>query len=344
MKLFDFESSLCLDPDFGGCSIIPPSVKMDRLGFKLQEAGFKMVYQGKVWQTWTHPKKLPEDKYIRLATNRISIFDFVLNAKIPHKGQVLNQLSMFWDNMLRQNGIKTHFVSAWGNNPYFDSKTFTFLKDEEDMGWRASIVDKLDMVPIESIIRNVLTGSANESYIQKGTVFGQRLPPGMFNGNKLPYLMFTPTTKEACGHDEAVPEKDVFDIYGSDIKTISILAFSLVNAFLETRGFMLADTKLEFGYNKQGDLVLADEMFTPDSSRFFKISEWEEAQKEKKAPSGWDKQPVRDWGKNLNPPISNKLDPENEEDVLRVQNTVVPEEIIQATSQRYQDIYEIITG
>jgi phosphoribosylaminoimidazole-succinocarboxamide synthase len=343
MKLFDFESSLCLDPYFGGCSIIPPNVKMDRLGSKLQEAGFKMVYQGKVWQTWTHPKKLPEDKYIRLATNRISIFDFVLNAKIPHKGQVLNQLSMFWDNMLRQNGIKTHFVSAWKDNPYFDSKTFALADDEEDMGLRASIVEKLDMIPIESIIRNVLTGSANESYIKDGTVFGKRLPPGMFNGNKLPYLMFTPTTKEACGHDKPIPEKDVFDIYGSDIRTISILAFSLVDAFLKETGFMPADTKLEFGYDKQGNIVLADEMFTPDSSRFFKISEWEEAQKEMKAPSGWDKQPVRDWGKSLNPPIS-KLYPEKKEDVLRVQKLIVPEEIIQATSQRYQDIYKIITG
>ncbi len=312
----------------GNVSLIPPGLQ-GRLHGILLRRGFKLIHEGKVWQTWTDPCLEKNGEVYRVATDRVSIFDFVLNGQIPGKGIVLNSLTQFWQNMMRKE-ILTHTSNI--------SST-----DETLMSGRGSIVKKLKMEPIECIVRGFLTGTGLISYNETGMVCGHVLPKGLFDGNRLPEPIFTPTTKEAVGHDIHMTEAEAIEKYGVQIRDLSLRAYGIINAYAEKHGYFLADTKFEFGRNQNGNLVLADEIGTPDSSRFWKISEWEESQKLGKSPSGWDKQFIRDWGKSLNPPIS-KLNPKIDADLLLVREIKIPQEIIEGTAERYQQIQKELMG
>ncbi|MFO0765131.1 MAG: phosphoribosylaminoimidazolesuccinocarboxamide synthase [Patescibacteria group bacterium] len=219
------------------------------------------------------------------------------------------------------------------------------LVGNADLQARATVVKKLDMIPIEAIVRNCLTGTGLKAYNETQQVCGHRLPKGLQDGDKLPYLLFTPTTKADVGHDEHVTADIVADEHGFDIERTSIQIFSLMQQFAHERGIILADTKFEFGEDRDNDcaLVLGDEVATPDSSRYWDVEVWQTMQKseKRKSPPSFDKQYVREWGIGAG---INKRDPLVAEDVAWVHAQEVPEDIINGAVELYRHIFYRLTG
>lgn len=265
-----------------------------------------------------------EDKLLIVVTDRISAFDVVFPNLIPNKGKVLNKLSEFWFNYTKDI-VANHMISTSFSD--FPTELFGF---KEELDGRTMLVKKAKMIEIECVVRGYLAGSALKEYRIEQTVCGIKLPPGLVEGDRLPEPIFTPASKAYTGHDENISEVEMANLIGRELteklKEISISLYVKASKHAEQRGIILADTKFEFGII-DGEIVLADELFTPDSSRFWPVDEYKPGGPQK----SFDKQYIRDYvesiGWDKNPPA-----PE------------LPENIIRQTELKYLEAYERITG
>lgn len=264
------------------------------------------------------------DKLLLVATDRISAFDYILEDEIPHKGAVLTQLSCFWFELL-DGVVENHLISAdvadlpGQFKPYADYLRGRFM-----------LVKKADMFPLECIVRGYLAGSGLKEYQKQGTVCGIELPSGLANSSKLPEPIYTPSTKaEIGGHDENISFERSAELVGEEdasrLRDLAIAVYSKARDHAAAQGIIIADTKFEFG-RVDGKIILADEVLTPDSSRFWPGDQYAEG---KDQPS-FDKQFVRDWldanwDRQGNPPR-------------------LPQEVVEKTSEKYIQAYETITG
>jgi phosphoribosylaminoimidazole-succinocarboxamide synthase len=266
-----------------------------------------------------------------VATDRISAFDVVLPCGIPKKGRVLNQLSAFWFEQTKDL-VPNHLVEAL----YDVNRLDDYLPPEKRFDYpdylagRSMVVKKVKRLPVECVVRGYLSGSAWEEYKQSGIISGLKLAKGLKQSQELPQPLFTPTTKAESGHDQPLSMKEVERLVGKTIaeemKQKSLAVYSYAQGYALARGIIIADTKFEFGL--EGDqLILIDELLTPDSSRIWETKLYKVGQSQ---PS-YDKQPVRDWlsesGWNKEPPAP-----------------MLPPKVIEATSRRYQQAYEMLTG
>ncbi|MFC1934503.1 phosphoribosylaminoimidazolesuccinocarboxamide synthase [Chloroflexota bacterium] len=266
-----------------------------------------------------------------IATDRISAFDSVLPCAIPDKGLVLNQLSTFWFNKTK-NLVPNHLIEVVDDVRSLDS----YLPSESRFTYppylagRSMIVKQVKRVDIECVVRGYLAGSAWAEYQQHGTVSGLPLPKGLQESQELPQPLFTPTTKAETGHDQPLGMTEIKRLVGEplaeEIQEKSLAIYSYAREYALTRGIIIADTKMEFGLD-DGKLILIDELLTPDSSRFWDALQYKVGQSQ---PS-YDKQPVRDWlvqsGWDKEPPAP-----------------MLPPEVIEATTKRYREAYERLTG
>jgi phosphoribosylaminoimidazole-succinocarboxamide synthase len=277
------------------------------------------LYSGKVRDIYD----AGDDRLLFVASDRISVFDVVLNEPITDKGRVLTAMTAFWLDVLKD-VAPNHLVSL-------DAGDFPAgAEDIPDVVGRTMLVRKAEMLPIECIVRGYISGSAWAEYKKSGTMHGMPLPAGMKESEKLPEPVFTPSTKAQEGHDENISFEAACDLVGVEtatrVRELSLATYQRGADLAESRGIIIADTKFEFGVI-DGQLALCDEILTPDSSRFWPADEWQPGS----APPSFDKQPVRDalaatgWNKQPPPPP-------------------VPQEIVDATHDRYVTIYERITG
>lgn len=296
--------------------------------------GLKLLSRGKVRDTCDLPFG-STDCLLSLATDGISIFDFVLNALVPMKGTILNCLNHFWSEHLCQFGIPTHLLAVGaGIDNYLPMR----LQGNADLQSRASVIRRMRMAPVEFIYRSVLTGSAISSYKNDSTVCKHQLPLGLQDGDSLPCILDTPTTKAEEGHDENIDFGAVRARWPSQTMS-GLQIFQICSNYCESRGIKLADTKFEFGESGR----IGDEIVTPDSSRFWEFKAWLEGRKlgTRKAPPPYDKQLVRAWGIEQG---INKRKPENPEDVAWVHSLVVPKKLIEQTTRIYCYIFWRLTG
>lgn len=295
-------------------------------------SGLEIRSRGKVRDTYDLESR---DCLFSSATDGVSIFDFVLNALVPQKGIVLNCLNHFWSEYLGQFGIPTHLLAVGAE---IDKHLPEHLRGNVDLQSRASVICKMKMAPVEFIYRAVLAGSAVSSYKENGTVCGHVLPPGLQDGDGLPCILDTPTSKAEEGHDENLPFREVrADFPHQTIWGLQI--FQIISSYCEKWGIKLADTKFEFSVNG----AIGDEICTPDSSRFWELKAWQDGRKadKRKAQPPYDKQLVRAWG--IEEGI-NKLDPKKPEDVARVHSLEVPQKLIHQTTKIYRYIFWRLTG
>ena len=264
------------------------------------------------------------ENLLMVATDRISAFDFILPDEIPFKGEVLNRISAFWFDKFADI-VPNHLVSI---DPADFPEEFAEYRDY--LAGRAMLVKKAQTIPIECIVRGYLTGSGKKTYDENGTVCGIQLPEGLTEASKLPEPLFTPSTKAEIGdHDENISFERCCEIVGEDIATqirdLSLKIYKAAAEYAATRGIIIADTKFEFGVI-DGQVTLIDECLTPDSSRFWPAASYEEG----KIQPSYDKQFVRNW-------LKANWDMTGETPHL-------PAEVIDGTSERYRDAFQIITG
>lgn len=264
------------------------------------------------------------ENLLMVATDRISAFDFILPDEIPFKGEVLNRISAFWFDKFADI-VPNHLVSI---DPVDFPEEFAEYRDY--LAGRAMLVKKAQTIPIECIVRGYLTGSGKKTYDENGTVCGIQLPEGLTEASKLPEPLFTPSTKAEIGdHDENISFERCCEIVGEDIATqirdLSLKIYKAAAEYAATRGIIIADTKFEFGVI-DGKVTLIDECLTPDSSRFWPAASYEEG----KIQPSYDKQFVRNW-------LKANWDMTGETPHL-------PAEVIDGTSERYREAFQIITG
>ena len=263
-----------------------------------------------------------DNRLLIVTSDRISAFDVVMDEPIPDKGRVLNLLSAFWFGEL-SDVAPNHLVST-------DLDDMPEQAQDPSLAGRAMLVKKADMLPLECIVRGYLTGSAWKEYQRDGTMHGERLPEGLEESAKLPEPVFTPSTKAEEGHDLNISMSEAVDLVGADVagqaRAIALEFYQRGADLAAEQGIIIADTKFELGF-VGGELVVADEVLTPDSSRFWPADDWEVG----KTPPSFDKQPLRDyldgldWNKEPPPPS-------------------LPDEVVEATSNRYREAYERLTG
>lgn len=264
------------------------------------------------------------ENLLMVATDRISAFDFILPDEIPFKGEVLNRISAFWFDKFADI-VPNHLVSI---DPADFPEEFAEYRDY--LAGRAMLVKKAQTIPIECIVRGYLTGSGKKTYDENGTVCGIQLPEGLIEASKLPEPLFTPSTKAEIGdHDENISFERCCEIVDEDIATqirdLSLKIYKAAAEYAATRGIIIADTKFEFGVI-DGQVTLIDECLTPDSSRFWPAASYEEG----KIQPSYDKQFVRNW-------LKANWDMTGETPHL-------PAEVIDGTSERYREAFQIITG
>lgn len=264
------------------------------------------------------------ENLLMVATDRISAFDFILPDEIPFKGEVLNRISAFWFDKFADI-VPNHLVSI---DPADFPEEFAEYRDY--LAGRAMLVKKAQTIPIECIVRGYLTGSGKKTYDENGTVCGIQLPEGLTEASKLPEPLFTPSTKAEIGdHDENISFERCCEIVGEDIaaqiRDLSLKIYKAAAEYAATRGIIIADTKFEFGVI-DGKVTLIDECLTPDSSRFWPAASYEEG----KIQPSYDKQFVRNW-------LKANWDMTGETPHL-------PAEVIDGTSKRYREAFQIITG
>lgn len=267
------------------------------------------------------------DSLIMVATDRISAFDVILNNKITKKGTVLTQMSKFWFDYTKD-CVKNHMISTNVKDmpEYFQTPEFE---------GKSMLCKKLRMIPVECIVRGYITGSGWKSYKENGTVCGIALPEGLEECSKLPQPIYTPSTKAEIGdHDENISFEQSIDVlekvfpghgeeYATKIKDYTLKLYEMCAEYALTRGIIIADTKFEFGLDENGDVLIADEMLTPDSSRFWPLEGYEAGHSQ---PS-FDKQFVRDW-LTANPDKGYTL----------------PQDVIDKTIAKYEEAYHLLTG
>ena len=327
---------------------IPENLRNSELTKYLEKNGLPLIHEGKVRNTF----QIDNDRLLIVATDRISIFDFVLNAEIPRKGEVLTALTHFWlTGPLKE--YKNHLIySEMGDhtNQAYDLQFYNLWDLPIE---RCLVVQNLSGLvwSFEMIYRYHLGGSVYKKYLATGKAGGHELPRNLPQWSKLNEPIFTPSTKEEVGHDVNV---DV-DYFFAEMKKANKdeIAHEMANelarlyyeayAYAKERGILILDTKFEVA-----DRIIIDEILTPDSSRFAEASDWEQAMKEGRDPYFKDKQPVREWGKKIATPFGvtgiDKLKPENEEHISFVHGLVVSDEIIKDCAERYLWIFEKLTG
>ena len=292
--------------------------------------GYEHVYSGKVRDLYAPLDPVSgqprSDQVLLVASDRISAFDYVLDTPIPDKGKVLTQLSLWWFDRL--DGVENHVVST---------------DVPAAVAGRAVLVRRLEMIPVECIARAYLTGSGLAEYRRVGSVSGVPLPAGLDDGSRLPVPIFTPTTKAPIGeHDEPMTIEQVQHVVGTQVAArIDVLARRILargNEIASANGIIIADTKVEFGIDRTREdhtggplIVLADEVLTPDSSRFWPADQWQPG----RAQPSFDKQYVRDW---LTSSASGWDRASGEAP------PPLPDEVVEATRARYMEAYERITG
>ena len=280
----------------------------------------ELLYEGKVREVYDC-----DDKLVMVATDRISAFDHILKNKVTEKGAILTQMSKFWFDYTKD-VVSNHMVSVDVNDmPEF------FHKDEY-IG-RSMLCKKLTMLPVECIVRGYITGSGWASYKENGTVCGIKLPEGLKESEKLPEPIYTPSTKAEIGdHDENISFEKSIEVlekqfpgleYATKIKDATITLYKKCAEYALSKGIIIADTKFEFGLDENGEVVIGDEMLTPDSSRFWPLEGYEAG----KSQPSYDKQFVRDWLK-ANP----------DSDYL------LPDDVIEKTVEKYKEAYKLLTG
>jgi phosphoribosylaminoimidazole-succinocarboxamide synthase len=260
-----------------------------------------------------------------IASDRVSCFDVVLPTAVPHKGEILTQLSAYWFGVT-EDIIPNHLITADVNE---FPKELSKCKDA--LRGRSMLVKKADPVPVECVVRGYLSGSGWNEYQETQTVCGIKLPAGLRESDRLPEPIFTPATKEETGHDINVSqeyiEKEIGKELASRLKDISITIYKKASRYAKSKGIIIADTKFEFGILDDGTLILIDEALTPDSSRFWPKDEYEPG----RAQSSFDKQYVRDYLLTLD---WDKTYPGPE----------LPQKIVQKTYEKYSQAYELLTG
>jgi phosphoribosylaminoimidazole-succinocarboxamide synthase len=278
--------------------------------------GATHVHSGKVRDLY----ELPDGRLVMVASDRISAFDFVLDTTIPDRGEILTRMSLWWFEQLAE--LVPHHVLS--------------TDVPEAVRGRAVICERLDMYPVECVARGYLTGSGLLDYRATGEVCGIPLPDGLEDGSRLPTPIFTPATKAALGdHDENVSYDSVVATVGADaaasLRELTLAVYGRAEEIARGRGIILADTKLELGRRPDGTIVLADEVLTPDSSRFWPADEWQPGRPQ---PS-YDKQIVRDW---LLSPASGWDRSSGEAP------PPLPDHVVEHTRTRYLEAYETLTG
>jgi phosphoribosylaminoimidazole-succinocarboxamide synthase len=291
------------------------------------ELPLPLFIRGKVRDTYQLGELL-----LIIATDRISAFDVVLPAGIPNKGMVLNKLSAFWFNQTRDL-VSNHLVETLDDVRRLDAYLPAGSRFDypQYLAGRSMVVKKVKRLPVECVVRGYISGSAWAEYREHGTVSGNPMPKGLAESQELPQPLFTPTTKAESGHDQPLSMDEMGKLVGGEalageIKEKSLAVYSYARGYAVARGIIIADTKFEFGLD--GDqLILIDELLTPDSSRIWDVDLYKVGQSQ---PS-YDKQPVRDWltasGWNKEPPAPK-----------------LPQDVIEATNQRYQQAYQRLTG
>ena len=283
---------------------------------------FKPFKEGKVREVYDIGENL-----ILVATDRISAFDHILKNKITDKGAILTQMSKFWFDYTKDI-VKNHMVSV-------DVKDMPEFFQSEKYDGNSMLCKKLEMLPIECIVRGYITGSGWESYKKNGTVCGISLPEGLKESEKLPEPIYTPSTKAELGdHDENISFEQSVEVleklypgkgrdYATQIKDCTIKLYKKCAEYALSKGIIIADTKFEFGLDENGNVVIGDEMLTPDSSRFWPLEGYDAG----KSQPSYDKQSVRDWLK-ANP----------DSDYL------LPDDVIDKTIAKYKEAFELLTG
>jgi phosphoribosylaminoimidazole-succinocarboxamide synthase len=271
----------------------------------------ELLYSGKVRDLYADG-----DDLIMVASDRVSVYDVVLPTPIPDKGRVLTQLSLWWFSQL-SDVIGNHVISG--------------TDVPEPWAGRAIRCRRLRMLPVECIARGYLAGLGLVSYNETGAISGVRLPLGLGEGSRLPEPVFTPTTKAAAGHDEPMTSADVAGLVGApvaaDLERVTLEVYRRGAELAAARGIVIADTKLEFGLLDDGTMMLADEVLTPDSSRFWLAADWQPGRPQRSL----DKQFLRDWSSGL------QWD-------RRPPGPVIPPDIVAATRARYLELYSRLTG
>jgi len=286
-----------------------------------------LTHRGKVRDTY----ELKDNLLLMIVTDRISAFDVVLPDPIPGKGKILASMSKFWFNTTKHI-IPNHFIGLAS-----EPETFELIKDNEishllndEIKERAMVVKKAKRIDIECIVRGYITGSAWSEYKKTQQINKINIEPGLVEAQKFPEFLFTPSTKAEIGHDEPLSPKETYDLIGEDLtknlEQISIDIFSFAHEYSLSKGIILADTKMEFGFlNDQ--LILIDELLTPDSSRFWASNDY----KLGKSPEPFDKQYLRNWltdqDWDKNPPAPS-----------------LPEKIINQTIEKYSESFQILTS
>lgn len=283
---------------------------------------FKPFKEGKVREIYDNG-----DSLIMVATDRISAFDHILKNKITDKGAILTQMSKFWFDYTKDI-VPNHMLSV-------DVQDMPEFFQQEEFDGNSMMCKKLEMLPIECIVRGYITGSGWESYQENGTVCGIRLPEGLRESDKLPEPIYTPSTKADLGdHDENISFERSVEVleklypgkgadYAQQIKDCTLALYKKCAEYALSKGIIIADTKVEFGLDEDGRVVLGDEMLTPDSSRFWPLEGYEPG----KSQPSYDKQFVRDWLK-ANP----------DSDYL------LPDEVIVKTIDKYKEAFALLTG
>lgn len=290
---------------------------------EVPDVGLDLIHRGKVRDLFD----AGDGRLLMVASDRLSAFDVVMAEPVPDKGRVLTAMSQFWFDELID-VTPNHLLST-------DLADLPESAQQPSLAGRVMLCEKAQMIPVECIVRAFVTGSAWKEYRSRGTIHSMAVPSGLVEADRLGEPMFTPSTKAEVGdHDENISFDDAVALIGGDLaeqaRSVSLEMFGRASARAESAGFLLADTKFEMGLVDRGDgpeLVVADEVLTPDSSRFWLAEDWTPGS----TPAGFDKQPVRDhletldWDKTPPPPA---LDPE----------------VVAETSRRYRDAYERITG
>jgi len=267
---------------------------------------------------------LDREHLLFVATDRISAFDYVLATGIPYKGQVLTQISLFWFDFLRDI-VPNHLVTA-----DVDRYPESVRNYSDQLRGRSMMVLRADMIPVECVVRGYLSGSAWKEYKTGGSVCGIHLPSGLKESDRLPEPIFTPAIKATTGHDENIPFEKMVEIAGADVsvelQTLSLRIYSAAAEYAREQGILIADTKFEFGRTPKG-ITLADEVLTPDSSRFWPADQYQPG----RAQDSYDKQYVRDYLEEIHwtkqPPAP-----------------ALPVEVVRKTSDKYLEAYQRLTG
>ncbi len=280
----------------------------------------KLHASGKVRDVYV----LDDEQLLFVATDRISAFDYVLATGIPHKGRVLTQISLFWFDFLRDL-VPNHLVTA-DVNQYPKA----LLKYVDQLQGRSMIVTQADMFPVECVVRGYISGSAWKEYKATGRVCGIELPKGLQESDRLPEPIFTPATKAATGHDENIPFAEMARLVGPELsrqlRDLSLAIYVRAAEYARQKGIIIADTKFEFGRTARG-ITLADEVLTPDSSRFWPADQYAPGRSQ----GSFDKQYVRDYLEEIR---WNKQPPA----------PALPAEVARRTSEKYVEAYHLLTG